>query len=244
MGMQVRRFIVASIPEDGVEVALEGAEARHAGTVLRLRPGDRLDLLDGNGLRAEAVLTAVGAGRRADAVRCQVVKRMACPAPALSLRLYLAPPRSGIMGDVVRAATELGVRRISPILCRFGVSRPEASAREGWLRDAWTAVKQSGNAFLPALDVPCAFADALRDAPDPGVFGAVPGPGEGAVLPPRVPGGAVGVWVGPEGGFCEEEEAALLGRGMVPMTVGPWVLRVETAVVALIGRLWGEVPHA
>jgi len=243
MGMQVRRFIVASVPEEGAEVTLEGPEARHAGTVLRLRCGDRLELLDGAGVRAEAVLTATGTGRRADGVRCRVVRRDGCPEPALSLRLYIAPPRSGVMGDVVRSATELGVRRITPILCRFGVSRPDPGARDGWRRDASMALKQSGNAFLPVLDAPCTFADALRDAPEAGVFGAVPRSGPAAVAG-RSWGAVVGIWVGPEGGFCGEEEAALLGRGMVPMTVGPWVLRVETAVAALVGRLWGEVAHA
>jgi 16S rRNA (uracil1498-N3)-methyltransferase len=241
--MQVRRFIVDSIPVAGADVVLPGAEARHAVKVLRLRPGDRLDLLDGKGVRAEAVVAPVGPGVRPEGLACRVVGRLCCPEPALCIRLYIAPPRSGLMGDVVRCATELGVRRITPVLCRFGVSRPGSEARTGWLQDASVALKQSGNAFLPEVDSPCLFQEALRDASPAGVFGAVPDAHAGPA-PPLPRAASIGLWIGPEGGFCAAEVEALSARGFAPLTVGPWILRVETAVAALIGRLWGEAGHA
>jgi 16S rRNA (uracil1498-N3)-methyltransferase len=242
--MQIRRFIVAQIPEVGEEVVLPEAEALHAGKVLRLRLGERLDLLDGAGVRAEAVLSLAGSGRRFAGLACRVLHREPCREAALTLRLYIAPPRARLMGDVVRAATELGVRRVTPILCAFSVSRPDAGALDGWRQDVMAAVKQSGNPFLPVLDEPTGFAEALRGAAEPGVFGAVPrgGPQEVASNPLR--GNTFGVWIGPEGGFTAAEEEALLAKGFAPLAVGPWVLRVETAVPALLGRLWGEQAHA
>jgi len=242
--MQVRRFIVASIPASGDVVMLPPAEALHAGKVLRLRPGDRLDLLDGAGVRAEAELTDGGEGRRFAGMACRVLRREAIPEPALHLRLYIAPPRSRLMGDVIRGATELGVRRVTPLLCRFGVSRPDAGAREGWRQDAETALKQSGNPFMPEIDLPQDFAAALQAATEPGVFGAVPRPGPAPTGDGGRRGGRLGLWIGPEGGFAAEEEQALYDRGFTPLTVGPWVLRVETAVPALLGRLWGNHAHA
>ena len=238
--MQIRRFIVDEVPAVGAEVVLSAAEALHAGKVLRLRVGERVDVLDGAGVRAEAVLSQAGTGRRFDGMACRVLSRERCPEPVLRLRLYIAPPRARLMGEVLRAATELGVRRVTPILCRFGVSRPEAGVLDGWRQDVLAASKQSGNPFLAELDAPTEFAVALRDAAEPGVFGAVP---RGGVVVGRVsplPGGSCGVWIGPEGGFTEAEEEALAGKGLAPMSVGPWVLRVETAVPALLGRLWGE----
>lgn len=241
--MQVRRFIVAQIPEAGGEVLLPAAEALHAGKVLRLGLGERVGLLDGVGGRAEAVVSQGGTGRRFEGMACRVVTRERCPEPALRVRLYLAPPRAHVMGDIVRAATELGVRRLTPILCRFGVSRPDAGAVVGWRQDCVTAAKQSGNPFLPQIDAPVPLADALQAAAEPGVFGAVPRGGPGGETRP-LPGPCLGVWVGPEGGFTVAEEEALAAKGLVPLAVGPWVLRVETAVPALLGRLWGTWTHA
>lgn len=242
--MQVRRFIVAQIPGEGGSVELPPGEALHAGKVLRLRVGDRLDLLDGAGTRAHAVLTHAGDGRRCAGMTCEVQRRETVSAPALAVRLYIAPPRARLMGEVIRCATELGVRRLTPLLCRFGVSRPDAGACDGWLQDAHIAMKQCGNPFLPVIDAPLDFAAALRAAPEPGVFGAVPRPDPAGA--PRVPaaGPALGLWIGPEGGFAEAEEQALYDRGFAALTVGPWTLRVETAVPALLGRLWGDWSHA
>ena len=242
--MQIRRFIVAQFPSAGVECVLPPAEALHAGKVLRLGPGDRIDLLDGAGTRAEAVLTAPGAGRRFEGMACRVTARQAVAAPALRIRLYLAPPRARLMGDAVRIATELGVRRLTPILCRYSVSRPDAAAAVGWEQDAEAAMKQSGNPFRPQIDPPRDLAAALRDAAEPGVFGAVPRAGAPEESAAAVGAGDVGLWVGPEGGFSEDEEAALAGHGLAPLSVGPWILRVETAVPALLGRLWGGRAHA
>jgi 16S rRNA (uracil1498-N3)-methyltransferase len=242
--MQVRRFMVEQVPAEGTEVVLSAGEALHAGKVLRLRLGERVDVLDGAGVRAEAVLSQAGVGRRFEGMACRILRRESCPEPPLNLRLYMAPPRARLMGDVVRAATELGVRRLTPILCRFGVARPDAGALDGWRQDVLAAVKQSGNPFLPVLDAPTGFAEALRDAAEPGVFGAVPRGGAAGGGRVCSPGRCLGVWIGPEGGFTAEEEEALLAKGIVPMAVGPWILRVETAVPALLGRLWGEPVHA
>ena len=242
--MQIRRFMVALIPEVGADVVLPAAEALHAGKVLRLRSGERVDLLDGGGVRAEAVLSQAGVGRRFAGMACRVLRRECCLEPALILRLYIAPPRARLMGDVVRAATELGVRRVTPILCAFGVSRPDAEALDGWRQDVLAAIKQSGNPFLPVLDAPTGFAEAVRDASEPGIFGAVPRGGLGGQASTPLAGNCFGVWIGPEGGFAAAEEQALSAKGFTPVAVGPWVLRVETAVPALLGRLWGEQAHA
>ncbi len=243
--MQVRRFIVAQIPAAGEELTLPPGEALHAGRVLRLRLGDPLDLLDGAGTRAEAVLSCPGSGRRFDGMACRVLRCARVPETSLHLRLYIAPPRSRSMGDVVRCATELGVRRITPLRCRFGVSRPDPGARDGWFQDAQAAMKQSGNPFLPGIDLPEDFAGALQAATEPGVFGAVPrAEAVASMARSAAHGPHIGLWIGPEGGFAPEEEQALYERGFVPLTVGPWILRVETAVPALLGRLWGEHAHA
>lgn len=231
--MQMRRFHLPAIPEVDSLVALPSEEARHAATVLRLRVGDCLILLDGAGTVAEAEVAELGGGRRPEVV-CRIGTRQTLPPPALRVRLYVAPPRGKTAGLVLRLATELGVWRITPVLCEYGVARPEGD-KASWRAELVAACKQSGNAFVPELDAPVAFADALAQA-GPGVFGAVPrsgSPGE-KDLPTT---GDLGLWIGPEGGFSAAEEEALHARGLVPVTVGRWILRVETAVPALLGYL-------
>jgi 16S rRNA (uracil1498-N3)-methyltransferase len=235
--VQVRRFHLPEIPETGACVTLPVEEARHAAKVLRLRVGDGLVLLDGRGSRADAVVDTMDAGRRPE-VLCRIVNRDAVAEPELKLRLYVAPPRGKTAALVLRAAVELGVWRITPILCQFGVAKPDGD-KASWHAELVTAIKQSGNAFLPVLDTPLAFADALANADEPAVFGAVPRMA-GAPPAPLPSSGELGVWIGPEGGFSEGEEDALYERGFLPLTVGRWILRVETAVPALLGHVLGQ----
>lgn len=232
--MQVRRFHLPAIPEVGEVVTLPPEEARHAATVLRSRVGDALTLLDGAGTVAEAEVAELAGGRRPEVV-CRIGTRRVLSPPALRVRLYVAPPRGKTSGLVLRMATELGVWRITPILCEYGVARPEGD-KASWRAELVAACKQSGNAFVPEMDAPVAFADALAQAVEPGVFGAVPrtgSPGENEV--PTT--GELGLWIGPEGGFSAAEEEALHASRFVPLTVGRWILRVETAVPALLGYL-------
>lgn len=235
--MQVRRFHLSTIPAVGECIALPEDEARHAATVLRLRVGESLVLLDGVGALAEAVVVDAGGGRRPEVV-CRVTARQVLLPPSRRVRLYVAPPRGKTVGLVLRAAVELGAWRITPILCRYGVARPEGD-KASWRAELVTAMKQSGNVFLPTLDPPVSFTDALAQAEEPGVFGAVPragSPSEESL--PTI--GDVGLWIGPEGGFAPEEEEALHGHHLVPLTVGRWILRVETAVPALFACLVGK----
>jgi 16S rRNA (uracil1498-N3)-methyltransferase len=127
------------------------------------------------------------------------------------------------------------VWRITPILCDYGVAKPDQE-KASWHAELVVAMKQSGNAFLPRLDAPLPFAEALAGAMEPGVFGAVPraGASSASSLPSA---GDLGLWIGPEGGFSTTEEDGLYARDFAPLTVGRWILRVETAVPALLGCL-------
>ena len=237
--MQIRRFIVTEIPPAGSSVVLPPAEAMHAGKVLRSRCGDSVILLDGAGSWADAVVDSEGNTRRFEGMSCQVLRRVTAPSPEPFLRLYVAPPRAKLMGQVVRCATELGVARITPVLCDYGVARPGADAVSGWCEDAIVAVKQSGNPWVPQIDVPLSLAEALRLRAEPGLFGAVSPPTAGGEVASSVAHGACGIWVGPEGGFSPAEDTLLRDSALTALTVPGWILRVETAVPALIGMLYG-----
>lgn len=238
--MSVHRFFCPEIPPDGNTVELTEDEARHAVRVLRLRPGATVVLLDGRGHRAEARVEDVQPGRRRDVVLCQVVSSDRPQAPIHSVRLCVAPPRGREVFGIIRQATELGVWRISPVLCELGVADPgHRTAGPHAVAEAVAALKQSGNPFLPVLDPVRPFAQVVAECAPPGYFGDVPRPG--AYAPERVdcPPGTVSLWIGPEGGFSKAEKKTLLERGYQPVPLGRWTLRVGTAVTALAGWLAG-----
>ena len=219
-------------------VTLPEAEALHASKVLRLSVGESLTLMDGMGHTANAVVETIS--RRGSELVCKVDEVLQSPKPQYGIRLYLAPPRAKIMDLVVRFATELGVARITPILCQYGVSKPDGS-KEGWLQTAIVAMKQSHNPWLPILDEPVAFNAALASATECSFLGAVPATATTSISTPAPEvclQKGVALWIGPEGGFSPDEEKTLLEQGACPLTVSPCILRVETAVPALLGALY------
>lgn len=239
----MRSFFCPDIPAAGREATLEGEEAQHALRVLRLREGEALRLIDGHGTRARAEITNTAGRNRHSSLTCRILDRQTWAPPRCRLHLLIAPPRAKLMAQIVRDAVELGVWRISPVICEFSVAKPEpGSSLVHWRAEAVAAAKQSGNPFLPAIDPPRPLAAALADAGAPGFYGALPEPGHTAV--PMQPNAGVTpenipVFVGPEGGFSAAERAVLAAAGHRPIALGSWTLRVETAVTAMIGFLLG-----
>ncbi len=235
--MQIRRFFCPEL-SDECQIQLPDAESTHALRVLRLSAGARMQLLDGKGTIADAELLPPPAGQRNPKhACCQILERRTLPRPS-NLTLLVAPPRGKAFDLVLRAAVELGFAAIQPILCTYGVARPEGTS-EGWNQTLIAAVKQSANPWLPVIKPPMEFADALA-CPEyrQAAFGA--SPAAEATPAQTVDANAVtALWVGPEGGFAPAEESALLSSGLRPITIGQCVLRVETAVPALAGYLAG-----
>ena len=184
---------------------------------------------------------AVSRERREVRLGCRVEIRRVWPPAPHPIHLLVAPPRAKLMGQVVRQATELGVWRLTPVLCAYSVARPDAEGGglAHWRGETVAAAKQSGNPFLPQLDEPLTFADALVAAPGPGIFGAPVTTGGGGSFTLPAVSANLPVWIGPEGGFNEVETTALLAAGHRPLALGRWVLRVETAVTAMLGHLNG-----
>ena len=218
----------AYVPAIEDELWIEGREARHLVRVLRARPGDRLTLFDGRGTEARARVVAVEGER----VRVRVEeRRSARREPPAPVTLYLALLKGEKLFDAVRMGTELGVSRFVLLETRHAVAkaiRPQKLER--LRRVAIEAAKQSGRTELPGVEGPLAL-----EAVPPVEQGLVADPQAGArvfeVLDPTRP---VALAVGPEGGFAEEELRTLVERGFTPVTLGPRILRAETAACALV----------
>lgn len=237
-----RRFFCTPIPAAGQIADLDDAESHHLRTVLRARDGMEVELLDGAGRRAQAAVIADAARRGPVSVRVQACRQH--PRPALRLVLYVAPPRARLMDGLVRQATELGVWAIQPVLTEYAVATPSAKAVDGWLQQARDACKQSGNPFLPAIRPPLKLDQALSPSTPPGYIAWLDPdshvPAEGHPSAELV--GELAVWIGPEGGFTPDEARAIRAHRASPLGLGPWILRVETAVVAALALLQAQAP--
>ena len=242
--MSLHRFHVREAAP-GARVALPEHTAHHVREVLRLRPGAGVHVFDGRGVEFEAVLDEVS--------RQTVTLRLGRPVavrPESPLRLVLAlsPLKGDRMELVLQKATELGVTEIRPVV----TIRTDAAARpalhgtrsERWDRVVSGAAEQCGRSVVPVVAATTTL-DALLTAPFAGpriVLLEVGDPDPLASLSPR-PSDAL-LLVGPAGGFDPSEIDRLRAAGFHPASLGPRVLRAETAAVAAVcvaQTLWGDL---
>ena len=227
------------------ELQLGGAQAQYVGRVLRLRPGDSLTVFDGNGGEYAATIARVTKQELALDVGAH---RSGTAESPLRLRLVQGVSRGEKMDTVVQKATELGVHRISPVLTEFSVVRLDAERaakrHAHWQKVAQSACEQCGRNIVPSVDPPRSldawFADEgnLRD---PSLI-LHAGAGDSMAAMPS-PGNAVTLLVGPEGGFSDAELARAAGAGVRAVSLGPRILRTETAALAALcvaQAAWGD----
>lgn len=229
-----RRLFVPDPPREGERVHLAPEQVRHA-RVLRLRPGDALELFDGGGGAYDAQVERAG---RQDLVlrvrRCRADAGVESPV-AITVLQGLA--RGTRMEQVVRHGTELGVVRVVPVRCRRCTRRDGNVGR--WRTVAREGARQCGRAKVPEIGEVVDLEGALARLPE-GARIWLAGPGAQplpAVLP--TPCGAVVLLVGPEGGLDPDEVGVAQRAGFVAASLGPRVLRTETAALAAVGLIQG-----
>lgn len=259
----MKRFMAApeSWPEEAASVTLDPAESHHAAAVLRVRGGETVSLLDGAG--------RVGCGAVEIASKKEAVIHLAetrrTPRPIGHLALAVAVPKGQTMDWIIEKAVELGVDAIFPLLTERTIVRLNAEERaerqRKWQRIAQEACKQCGQPWLPEIHMPQSLADAL-----PGLLSPQPELPLIASLEPgslplashlkaslsniKISTKAL-ILIGPEGDFTPQEYAAARSAGFQPASLGPLVLRVETAALlsisllsAALGRLNDSINHA
>lgn len=224
------RYFVAH-PIGGGRVTLDGPEGHHLAHVMRAKPGMEVVLFDGSGADFLAqVLSVRRSAVELEVVACHNVDRES----PVALTLGVSLPKGDRQKWLVEKVVELGLRRLVPLVTARSVAQAGADAVKRLDRAVVEASKQCGRNRLMTVDAPLSWSDfiaATRDVPcrllaHPDVKGA------GVPLPSAAPEQVVAA-VGPEGGFTDEEveEAAVAGWQMV--SLGPRILRVETAAVVL-----------
>ena len=227
--MHAFRFDDLASTEPGSSFCLDSREETHLFRILRARPGETVALLDGHG----AIGTAVVESDR----RLRLESKRMVPPPARRLHLYFAPPKKQKLDALLKQAVELGVFELVPVLCERSVVQPgESSVAGRWMDLLFEACKQSGNPFLPAVASPLPFAVALARARE-NCSALVVGSNRTGEFPELGDASDVAFFVGPEGGFTDAETDAMFAAGAIPLRIGGWTLRVETAAIAGLGVL-------
>jgi 16S rRNA (uracil1498-N3)-methyltransferase len=206
------------------DVTLEGPEAHHLAAVRRFTAGDAVTLFNGDGHEYPAVVVEVGKKRVAVRVTTVLTRDRELGFP---LHVASALPK-GDRGDfLIEKLTELGATDFTPLLTERGVVKADESKADKLRRAVIEASKQCGRNVLMHVHAPARWADwcvrqtGLRLIAHPG--GAARGSGRGT---------GVTVAVGPEGGFTDAEVQVALAAGWEQLSLGPRILRVETAALA------------
>ena len=227
-----RFFAPEARPGDLLELAPE--EAHHLRDVLRIREGERVFLLNGKGQEFEAEV--VKAGREGVWVLPTRLSRSE-PEPAFRLEILIPLLKGGRTEFLVEKATELGVSRIFPFVSRRAVARPSPRTLERLYRRSIQALKQCGRLWLPLLEAPAPLEELLPKTRASGRFFAYEKGGAPLHRAFEPPPGDLALAVGPEGGFSPEEAALLEAFDFLPLTLGPYILRAETAALFLMS-IW------
>ena len=217
---------------------LTGQEGRHASTVRRLQPGERVELTDGAGTVAECMVTAARPGE----LEVTVLARRVEPRPEPQLAVLQAIPK-GERGELaVELLTEVGADVIVPWAAERCVAiwRGEraAKSRARWSSAAEQAAKQSRRAWFPEVTAQADLAGAVRRAEAAALAIVLDPDASESLTTIGLPAdGEIVLVVGPEGGVAPAETKALVAAAAISARLGPTVLRASTAGVVAAGIL-------
>jgi 16S rRNA (uracil1498-N3)-methyltransferase len=223
---------------------LDGDIAYQIKTVLRLRPGDEVIVLDNSGLEWRVVLTEVNKNN----VWGQIISQQPCQGePKLDLTLYQATLKGQKFEWVLQKGTELGISGFVPTICQRSIIRnPAALAKKQarWRQIIREAAEQSGRGKLPWLGQPRPFEQAMAQVQARELV-IIPWEEATGLKLEQVLAEAqihtIALFIGPEGGFASEEIELARQSGARLVTLGPRILRAETAAIAVCAAIMYEM---
>jgi len=245
----MHRFFVQPENISGDEVILSGPDVSHIRTVLRLQEGSRVHILDGLGNRYIVQLTSV----QSREVRGRIESREDFQTESpLAIQMGMALLKGNKFDPVLRKSVELGVSRVSPLKTDRSivrVLRTEAEKKTArWQKIAREAARQSGRSHLPevspTIQTVAEFCQENRTAEIKLVFWEEEEACRLSDVSPTNPPRSIAFLSGPEGGFSSEEIETARQNGFQSITLGPRILRAETAPIVILSLLqnrWGDL---
>jgi len=242
----MHRFYIAPGEWDPDALVLTGGETHHARNVLRLEPGNRVALFNGNGREVTAEVSGVTSSR----IELRKLHETATPPLRCQITLGQAIPKGKNMDLIVQKAVELGAAEIVPIISdrtvvRLGSEESEQK-RNKWQAIAVEAAKQCGQNWLPQVKTPRPMAEFFADAArhELRLIGSLQPDAQqlkNILAETDQRPASVLMMVGPEGDFTPAELNVARANGCRPITLGPIILRVETAAIYCLSVLSYEL---
>ncbi len=246
----MKRFLVEAISPVVDRLTITGREARYINTVLRMKRGQELIIMDGKGHSYESAIEAVSYRE----VTVRIKNRMPPqPASPIEITLCQALIKSQAMDDVIQKATELGVGAIRLFLSQRTVIKIEPARTTAkmnrWKEIMKSACRQCNRAQLPRLEPPVPFEEMVESAPSNEMLKILLWENEEnlglkEILNRAGPVPRIWAVVGPEGGFTSDEIKVARESGFQTVSLGNRILRAETAALSLLSIIqyeWGDL---
>ncbi len=246
---KMRYFYIDKLKLTDQRPIISGSDAKHIRTVLRLKPGDRIRLFDNSGLNYEAQITGFCSGN----VELAFVRQYESSLESrLEITVAQALLKDRKIDTIIRQLTELGIKKWIPFVAERSVARIKKdrirTRVERWEKIAAESVKQCGRGTIPEISMPISFED-LLDSADHCDLKILFWESESSVSgvlshSPEKKIGSIFVMIGPEGGFTNQEVQYAGEKGFVTASLGPRILRADTASVAacaLLQYLFGDM---
>ena len=234
------RFYCPNLPETvqitdsspKISVQMDRDETRHARRVLRLKPGDHIEVFNGRGQVAEALIESMQ-----DTMTAKVVETSTIPPAHPKIDIAAAIPKGSRAGEMVNQISQLGVDQYIPLQTQRGVVEPGGGKLDQFRRIALESAKQSGRAYLMKIDRATTFEDVLAGNHDLRLFADLTAsqntqPNLKTLTNQLHQASRVLILIGPEGGWTNDERAAAAATRCQLWSLGPHVMRIETAAVA------------
>lgn len=215
---------------------IEGKDADHIGKSLRMKKGEEITLVTPLQKQHNCVIENVIQG----AVQVRVLQTLDCPnEPDVEITLYQALPKGDKMEYIVQKSVELGVAKIVPVISTRCISRPDEKSLkkkcDRWQKIAREAAQQSRRGIVPVVEKAISFKEAVNHSNNNSlniIFYECGGEKVSHIIEDNPK--SIGVFIGSEGGFEQQEVDAVLSNGGKAGTLGKRILRAETAPLAAL----------
>jgi len=250
----MHRFFVVPNQIDLIQnkVVIQDEDVKHISKVLRLKEEDIVEICDGANNEYICTIESINKG---DVTFSIIERRESNQEAPIEVVLYQGIPKSTKMDLIIQKTTELGITEIIPVemersIVQFNNQKDKEKKVERWQKIALEAAKQSKRGLVPLIHLPLSFKDAIKhgkenqlnimpyeNQEDKGFKNII----KSLSTEDKSSVRRIGIWIGPEGGFDDEEVIKAVESKIHPITLGPRILRTETAGFTILGLVMYEL---